>query len=434
MAKKIYDIKPPKVAKKIENTIKELSSPASVSRKPKNNKRVKKDHSGRVNFITRKNILIVSSALVFVFGIYLYNSLQKVTVEISPVTQTLSFQNKVMADISVKDINLVSSIIPADYIEIEKEGQQEFPSTGMSSTDSKATGSITIYNKYDPASPVTLLKGTHFLADSGKYFITLEKVTIPAAKYQGGKLVAGSIAVKVQAEGVGSDYNIGPSKFSVPKLSGTAYYYSIWAESNNKMVGGSTGKVKKVTADDIDSAKDSLVNKLFNDAEDSIRNSLSDNDIIFKESFSKELISSNSSEQANSTVDSFSQSAKVKVSVLVFKKDNLDKFVREYIYSKINTGEEILEESIKIDYSLSTIDTQKGKESINLNVSYQTYRSIDQGYLFDSFKGKSSSEIREIIDQSYPGNISEVKVKFWPFWTTKAPTNQNKIKIELNFK
>jgi len=432
MAKKIYDIKPLNVAKKIENTIKEISSPAIIHKKPKHN-RLRKEANERRILFTRKSVIITSVVLIFALGIYLYNSLQKVTVEIYPVVQNLSFQNKVKADTSVKAVDLSSNLIPADLIEMEKDGQQDFPATGISSTDSKATGTITIYNKYDPISPITLLKGTHFLSDSGKYFITLNKITIPAARYQGGKLVPGSVTVDVQAEGVGPDYNIGPSNFSVPKLAGTAYYYSIFAESSNKMVGGSIGKVKKVTNDDLNFAKEVLTNKLFNDAENSIRESLSNDDIMFKNSIEKNVINSNFSDQLNSTVDNFTATAKVKVSALVFKKSDLNEFIKNYIFSKLKEKEEFLPESIKIDYSLDTVNLQKGEENINLNVSYQTYHSIDQDSLIKSFKGKSSLEIKDIIASSYPDSISQVKVNLWPFWTTKAPNSQNMIKIKLNF-
>ena len=437
MAKKIYDIKPPKVVKKVENTIKEISSPVVSSRKLKNghakNHLRREGHSKVKNIFTKKNFWIASSVFVLIVAIYLYNSLQSATIEISPVMQNLSFQDKIIADMSVKQTDLSSKIIPADYIEVEKDGQQEFKATGTSSTDSKATGTITVYNKYDPATPISLVKGTHLLSDSGKYFVTLNKVSIPAAKYQEGKIVPGSASVKVQAEGVGSDYNIGSSKFSVPKLSGTAYYYSTWAESSSKMVGGSTGKVKKVTQGDLDSAKDALTKKLFEDAENSIKGTLSEDDVMFKESTSKDIVSANSSDEANSTVDSFVETAKVKVSMLVFNKNDLNQFVKDYISSKLKEGESLLEESIKIDYSLDTIDTQKGREGINLNVSYQAYNSIDQNYLLSSFKGKSSVEIKDIIDQNYGGNISQIKVRLWPFWTTKAPNGENKTKIKLNF-
>lgn len=449
MAKKIYDIKPPKVAKKVENTIKELSVPAVKTTKKRTRKaavpapvkyeapvmtpqpeiRSNRVSKQRFSFGGRK-ILIGSGILVLLVGIWLYNVLQKATIEISPSMQELSFQEKILVDKSIIEINLATKVIPAQLVEIEKEKQQEFPSTGSSSTDSKATGSITIYNKVEPAAPVTLLKGTHFLSDSGKYFITLEKITIPAAK---SKTTPGSITVKVQAEQVGSDSNIGPSKFSVPKLTGTAYYYAIYAESSSKMIGGSTGKVKKVTADDIGEAEEALTQGLFEDAENSLRSNLSENDILLDGAVAKKVIESSSSDEAGAVVDNFTQSVKIKISALVFKKDDLDRFVREYIASKIESDEKILEESLNIEYTSDIINLEKGTETVALKFSTKTYHGIDEASLVSSLKGKSSSEIESTISERYGDNISSIKVNLWPFWVSKAPNSDNKIKIKLNF-
>ena len=199
------------------------------------------------------------------------------------------------------------------------------------------------------------------------------------------------------------------------------------------MVGGSTGKVKKVTEDDLDSAETTLTDTLFNDAENSIKSNLSEDDILFEDAIVKTVISKSSSDQVNSTVDHFTQTAKVKVSALVFKKSDLDEFVKSYISSKLKEGEDFLPESLQIDYSSDVVDLQKETEGISLNVSYKTYHAIGQEDLINSFKGKSSSEMKDIIDGRYKGFISEVKISLWPFWTNKAPNNSNRIKIKLNF-
>lgn len=440
MARKIYDIIPPKVAKKLENTIRELSSPVVAAPKrrkkqsapikplaPIGKNNIQRERSG---IFSKRNIFIGGGILVLLLAIYLYNSLQKATIEISPTMRDISLQEKVTADRAVKNINVVAKVIPAEYIEVEKENTQEFPATGTSSTDSKATGSIIIYNKMDPASSVTLLKGTHFLSDSGKYFVTLDKLTIPAAK---SKSAPGSIIAKVQAKEVGTDYNIGASKFSVPKLSGTAYYYGIYAESKSKMVGGSTGRVKKVTKDDIEGAKDALTKSLFQDAQSSLQGSLTDNDILLEGATIKTIVSATSSEEVGAVADKFTESAKVKVSAMIFKKDDLQQFVRDYINSKLKDDEEFLAESLKIDYSPDLIDLQKGKEAINLIILARSYNSIDQNNLMTLLEGKSASQIKDVIDEKYGDNVSGVKVNLWPFWTTKAPNNNNKINIKLNF-
>ena len=75
-------------------------------------------------------------------------------------------------DMTIVNIDFENKVIPAQYIEVQQDGQQEFQATGSASNDGKAKGTITIYNKISPSSSFTLKIGTHFLSDSGKYFVS----------------------------------------------------------------------------------------------------------------------------------------------------------------------------------------------------------------------------------------------------------------------
>ncbi len=437
MTRKIYDVVPPKVAHKVENTIKGLA--------PKNTKRkratisVKSTKIPRVELSqqmpvirerpTKKWFFAGGIAVVILIGLFLLIRLPKAEIEISPSLSDINIEDKVIADKNATSIDFKNKIIPLKVLEDTKESSQEFPATGIASNDGKATGTITIYNKASPSKPVTLVTGTHFLSDSGKYFITLAKVTIPAMQ---GK-TPGSISVKVQAKEVGLDYNIGSSKFSVPKLSGTAYYYSIWGESKETMFGGYTGKVKKVTKDDLDSAKDVLTKKLMQDVESSIKSKISENEIILDNSVSSKIISANSNVKADAIAESFSQSATVKISALVVNKKDLELYAKKIISENMKERKALLESSLHLTYNLDSADFSKGIEKIDLKVTAKDYYIIDTNSLLDMLKKKSSSEIENIVDAHYGDKVSLLKINFWPFWVNSAPNNVNRIEINLNF-
>src|SRR3989344_8570527 len=285
MSKKIYDILPPKMIHKVEDATKSLSLGKKSKKRSKKN-----SHQQSVKKFPLKEVLVGGSIIVFLLGIYFYNKLPKADIQVWPTLDTLTLQETIVADKNIDEVNLSGKLIPAQYIEQTETSQQEFQTTGIASNDSKASGTIKIYNKINPASPFTLKIGTHFLSNSGKYFVTLEKVTIPQAQ---GKN-PGSIEVKVKAEEAGDDYNIGASKFSVPKLSGTTYYYSIWAESSKPMTGGYTGSAKKVTKDDIAQAKETLTKSLLSKAENSLRGRLSPDDVLLEGALSKSIVDSSS--------------------------------------------------------------------------------------------------------------------------------------------
>jgi len=441
MGKKIYDVLPPKVGHKVKNDKKnqadlDINKKIKVkhhlpieSKKVEHKKEEHKELKKRVRKFPTKEIVIGSLIIVFLCGIYLYKKLPKAEIQIWPTLEEVSFQEKILADKSVSIINLFQKVIPAESIEILEEGDQDFEATGTSSNNSKASGIIVIYNKINPSKPLTLIKGTHFLSDSGKYFVTLERVTIPGAK---GK-TPGSIEVSVQAKEFGEDYNIGPANFSVPKLSGTVYYHTIWAESKNEMSGGYTGILKKVTKDDLSRAKDVLTQRLLNQADDSLKKKISSDYIILEEAILREVVSANSDAKLDSVVQKFNQSAKTKISALVFKRSDLESFVKDYISSKLSEPKLYWDKSLEITYVPELVDIQKGTETLNLQISVKTYNQIDIDELVDLSSRKSEDDIKEVVFRRYENGVSGIKIDFWPFWVNSAPSNKNRIKVNLNF-
>lgn len=426
MAKKIYDIIPPDLAHKVEDTIRELSLVGNIKKKRKTSPIKKRKNEKRPPFL---EIFIGGGILLVLLGIYFYNTLPKADIIISPVLEKVSFQEKIAIDASFDTINVPKKSIPARYLEIIKEGTEEFVATGSASNDGKATGSIKVYNKISPSAPLVLKVGTHFLSDSGKYFITLEKITIPAMQ---GKS-AGSVIVKVQAEQSGEAYNIGSSKFSVPKLSGTSYYYTIWGESTSNMVGGYSGKVKKVTQDDINGAKDLLTKKLLNDAEQALKSNILKEEVLLEGATRGEIIEANANLKENTIAESFHESAKVKFTALVFKKQDIEQFARDYVVSKLSDGKNFLETSLSLNYKLDLVDLQGKKGVVSATLDGSTYYRMDFNSLIDSSRMQSSGEIKSIIESSYGDKISKIEINLWPFWVKKAPKNVDRIKVDFNF-
>ncbi len=425
MPKKIYDILPPKVAHKFEKEVKAFLNEDGGAKK----KHKTRSHKKEKKRFPLREILVGGSVIIILLAIYVISKLPKAEIQIWPKVDSFNIQEKVTADKSFSEIDLASKVIPARYIEQDQEGQQEFPSTGLTSNDSKASGVIKVYNKISPSEPFTLKAGTHFVSDSGKYFVSVEKVVIPSA--QKGK--AGSVNVKVQAQEAGMDYNIGAAKWSVPKLSGTAFYYSIWGESSGSMSGGYTGKLKKVTKDDILEAKDLLTKKLSGQAEDLLKKKIASDEVLFDEAISNNVADFNCDAKPDSIADKFNESMKVTFSALVFKKQDLEELVKDDISSKLSDSQSFLEKTLKLNYNPDLVDVQGGKETINLQSSVNTYYKVDNDNVIDLAKRKSDGNIEDIISQMYGEKISKVKVNFWPFWVKKAPSDGSRIKIKLNF-
>lgn len=432
MAKKIYDIKPPKLTRQSEGQIKDFLDSDKVHIVKHASKKTGARRKKEKKFLWLK-ILSGAGVALLILMVYLFFKLPKANIEIWPNVDVLSFKQTISANSFADSVDLADAIIPAQYLEEEKSDNQDFPATGNASNDGKATGTITVYNKHDSLVPITLKVGTHFMSDSGKYFTILQKIVIPAGKKIGGKIIPGSVDVAVEAVEGGDSYNIEPSKFVVPKLSGGAYYYSVYAESKITMTGGFAGKVKKVTDYDIQQAKDTLTKRLISEVENSLRNKVSAEYVLLNNAISSEVVDALSKTKSGTVIDNFTCQAKVKVIALVYKKADIEKFARDYIVSQMSDSNIILDKSFKIEQSASSVDIKKGKATIDLNFSAGTYQTIDRNILVSQIRNRTSSEINQIINDNLGEKISKVKVNLWPFWVTKSPNNQKVIQVNLKF-
>jgi hypothetical protein len=432
MPKKIYDVKPPKLTKKTEKDFKkflgdeEKQSP-KIRVEKKRSRYKKESKPAWVPFAIGGGVVVV------LLGVYLFLKLPKATIQIWPNVEVLSFEQVITADKSAELVDSEEAVIPAQYFETSKTETQDFPATGNASNEGRATGTITIYNKYNPPSPLTLKAGTHFMSDSGKLFIASKKIVVPAAKKVGSKITPGSVQVDIQAVEGGESYNIAPSAFIVPGLKGTAYYYSISAESSKAMTGGYAGKVKKVTDDDISEAKDVLTKKIKDDSITELKGKIPAEYVLLDNAILWSTSSASTQTKSGTVADNFSYSATIKASALAFKKSDLDQFAKEYIISQLPTGKALQDDSYKIDYSASTVDVSGGKVTLNLSFSSGIYQSIDKNSTTLTLLGKNSSQINETINGSMGSSISKIKINFWPFWVTSAPNSQKAVNVELKF-
>ena len=426
MAKKIYDIRPSKTARETRGDIKEFLD------NNKNKRRVFK--KPRKNF-PWPPLLSVCGIVVLLVLVYLFFKLPKAEIKIWPKTDVLSYQQTITIDKSAGSIDPGNSVIPAKLMEEEVSDSKQFSATGNASDEGKAQGIITVYNKYDPPTSITLKVGTHFLSDSGKYFVSLQKIIIPAAKKSGGKTTPGSVNATVEAAEGGDSYNIAPAKFSVPKLAGTNYYYAIYAESLQNMSGGYAGKIKKVTADDIQSAKDQLTSQLISNAENSLKQKISSQSDYFllDSALYSEITDAGADVKAGITADNFNYQAKVKVSALVFKKSDIEKFAKDYIISQMSDLKTMLDSSLSLNYTLKSMDIKNGTGEVDLSFSAKIYQSIDKNSFSLLLEGKDESRIIQTINEKLGGQIEKAEIKLWPFWVTKSPNSQKAIKIDLEF-
>lgn len=433
-SKKFFDIVPPQYLSRNEK------SPVvkkKISRLPKK-KSVPAGRSWRKFFPFWKPLVIIVAILVIAMVIS-YFSFASVQIEIWPQTQTYHLKEKVEISTKQNQVDLTAKVLPGKIIQKTQQDFQEFPVKVKTFKKEQARGVIRVYNDYSSA-PQVLIASTRFVSAEGKLFRSEKKVTIPGQAKEGSKLTPGFFDVEVAAAEAGSDYNIGPSTFSIPGFNGTPKYTAFYGKSSSAMTGGFVGEMPDVSQKDLDSAKDNIVASLSKKGKEVLKKELAADYIFLDQAQSHEVAEAVPVIDKNPKAQTFKFQVKLLSKILVFKMSDLQDFAAKIILSQATqndfpkdsfwTEKKIVPDILKMNYQLDSIDWQDEKMILNLDFSSQTYLAFDELSLKKSLAGKSLRETQTLLEnQDY---ISRAKIKILPLTTRKIPQNLKKIKIKLH--
>lgn len=393
--KKVIDIYPPKKDKK---QILEINNPA-----PK-------------TAVFPKKGLILSLFFLILLGILCYFNLSKVEIEIWPETEIVKAESEAL--FSAKPFNKEKTVI------------ESFSSSGKVLKEGKAEGLIRVYNEYSTSSQI-LIASTRFVSADGKVFRTPVSVTIPGGRYEGGKFIRGEADVGVVADESGQEYNINASTFSIPGFAGTDRYTKFYGESFQPMQGGFKEEVSVVTEEDLSQAEENLIKRATEECKLSLEEELRSEEIsanfdYFPKDFHSEIIEKLPLALPGEEAEEFKFQVRVICETLLVEKEDLDNFAKELIVQPVK---QLYKESLKIDYSLKSVDWEKEEIMLFLSVSAKIYSEINMSDLKKSLSEKSLLEAKMFLDNQ--PEFIENTVSFWPFWVNKVPDDPNKIKVDI---
>jgi len=422
MPQKIFDILPPGYPPKV--------GPPTAFGQEKPSKPAEKISSP--HFKGKKYWEMVGGilAILILAFLFCYFTLSKAEIEIWPETESLTFETKATIDSEGKNIDVSNKVIPGKTIVVEKTVSEEFPSSGKILKEKKAEGIIRVYNAYSTSSQA-LVSNTRFISAEGKLFRSLEKVTIPGGKYEGGKLVPGELDVKVVADQSGPEYNITATTFSIPGFAGTAKYTKFYGKSSENMTGGLREKVPQVTQDDLYLAQKTLEERALKESDTALKEKISSDPllVLLKEAQASEILETFSLARPKEELEKFNFQVKAKSEALVFNTKDVENFIKDFILSQIPESKKLHQESLKTNYLPETINLKTGKIILSLKAEAKIYSDINQTDLKRNLGRKSLAEAKIFLENQ--PHVTKTQVRFWPFWVKKVPEDADKIEIKL---
>lgn len=142
-----------------------------------------------------------------------------------------------------------------ELLTLEETGERTVTASGSEEVEERATGTITVYNRYS-TSPQRLIKNTRFESPDGLIFRIPDSVVVPGyTTDSAGEKVPGTLTTEVFADATGEAYNIEPARFTIPGLEGTEQFETMYAESTESMRGGFIGTRLVVDESQLDEAQ-----------------------------------------------------------------------------------------------------------------------------------------------------------------------------------
>jgi hypothetical protein len=370
MTRKIVDILPPKKEEKRKREEKKIEQiPLTIQKKPS-----VKISFPKINW-TRKILgKIVLTIFVFILvAIFLISfKFSKVEIKIWPNIEEENFVETIVFDTNAEKIDLKNKIIPAKIFETEEVFTKSFNSSGK--ILKKAEGVIRLFNEYTTRQEVWK-EGTRFVSSDGKLFKSKDKIVVPGAQVKNGKIEASYVDVPVIADEGGSQYNIGPSEFSIIAFKGSPRYFKYYGKSFQAMSGG--GEAPQVLKEDLARAEKELLNWAKEKAKEILKEKIG-NEFSFLESAIEIFpLEKNSSAKEGDEKEKFDFQIKAKIKTLVFSKEDLSNFVRDYLSSNVSKDSEIYFPSLKTEFREEVKNFELGRLSSQIKISTKTYPKID---------------------------------------------------------
>ena len=311
-----------------------------------------------------------------------------------------------------------------DVISSSKEVTKSVPVTGEKKVETRASGTIVIYNNYSSASQ-RLIKNTRFETTDGRIYRIDESVTVPGKDKNTG--TPGSIETLVYADTAGSDYNIGLSDFTIPGFKNDPRYTKFFARSKTPMAGGFIGTIKTASASDLQKAEDELRVALKDELTTKVVAEVPQGSVLFSNAIYLEY-------EVLSPKDSSDVKIKGTAYGVTFNSKKLSQSIAEATLSDYDGSDVVALGLEKLTFTPVPQDVkpwQTGVVSFSLKGTTTIVWQFDQVKLKTDLLGqqKEKSRIATILE-SYP-SIDHAEVVVRPFWKGTLPEKIESISVEI---
>jgi hypothetical protein len=324
--------------------------------------------------------------------------------------------------------------VKGSVVTSEQSSSTTITATGKKDIGSKATGTISITNKYRDGSGAgkdqTFAAGTKATDVSTKKVFTLNNsVTVSRVTFNpnNGQPIYDTKTVKVTAVEPGESYNIPKSSFT---LAGALDNTVI--ESTEAFSGGLTKQITVLSQQDLDTAvaaaKAELETKARADLAEKAKGLL-----ILPDAVWQTVKEQTTDKKVDEEAQSVNLTLKIEFASLAFEKKLVDDQFKTKLSSTLTETQELVFEDGK-EPTITTKSITDDKTKLTIEVAGSGYKveKIDKATIARSVKNKSVDSAKNSIVETYKADSVEISISpNW--WIARLPLLEGAIRVEYGF-
>ena len=424
---------PPKSDEVIELDLAEKKEPAvkvyhfqgEKKETPPPKQEIKLVRKTRLNLNKSVKYIIIGLVIILLALAAAYFFVPKAIATLTLKTQPIEKTAKIVVDQNIKKSDLEKGTIQGILYEVTKESSNKFPATGQKNVGEKAHGNMTVYN--ETGVDQTLPAGTQFKAKAGLVFILDKLAVIPKATLNpAGDKVAGSTTSTVTASEPGDQYNIGAQDYSV---SGQTKIYG----RGDEMKGGLTRQIKVVSVQDIENAKNNLIEDVKNKSYEEIKKEAKDKEVL-KEATQVDVVNERSSKKEGEEAEDFDMTVKGTAKILTYDKNDFNGAVETQAGKDIPEDKKLIfnsENDIKIN--VDEVNNETKTMNLTVNINGKLAPKFDEAGIKNNLAAKSREQAESFLS-SLP-DVEGAKIELKPsWWLKKIPSLKRGIIINFEYK
>jgi len=400
----------------------EADKPAAKADKTPKIKRPKVPNFDRFRLLLGLGALGVIGLIIFIIlAIFV---LPKATITLKTSSEPISASFNLAASASTTTLDSKKGVIPAKLESMDQNGNQSVTATGSQNNGDKAAGNITfsIPCSSVSGSPPTIPAGTGVTTSSLGY-ITQSAASLTTPNFSPCRFT-GSTTIKAIA--AGSKYNVGTSTFAI---SGSGYSD---VSGSGSASGGTDNIVTILSQSDVDGAKQKLTaGTTADDFAKAFEKKLSDaGEYVLTTTMKAGDANITSSPSVGQPASTANVTIKITYTVLTVKKTDLSQVIEDKLSDQIDKAKQKLDGNFLDDATIA-VKSQASPSSADLAVNEDTTAVpiIDIASVKKQAEGKKVGDIKSALG-SWAG-VKEVDVKLSPFWVSKVPKKDAKVKVIL---